>query len=88
VGLKKDMLYPRNVRYDVKVISTLYAFHMELERIFGNFDARPPTYLIHFKWTFHVDISTPLKKKVVAIHQPLQIDLNALQPTECILNGK
>jgi len=32
---------------------------MGLESIFGNFDARPPIYLIHFKWTFDVDMSTP-----------------------------
>jgi len=30
---------------------------MGLERIFGDFDARPLTYLTHFKWTFDVDIS-------------------------------
>ena len=35
---------------------------MGLERIFGYFGARRghlPTYLIHFKWTFEVDITTP-----------------------------
>jgi len=35
---------------------------MELESIFRDFDARPPTYLIHFKWTFDLDWSTPIKK--------------------------
>jgi len=38
------------------------AFHMGLERIFGDFDGRRgnlPTYQIHFKWTFHVDKTTP-----------------------------
>jgi len=34
---------------------------MGLERIFGDFDAWPPTYLIHFKWKFDVDIGTPFK---------------------------
>ena len=33
---------------------------MGLERIIGDFDARPPTYLIHFKRAFDVDISTPI----------------------------
>ena len=40
----------------------VHTFLMGLERIFGDFDARPPTYLIHFKWTFDVDISTPKNK--------------------------
>jgi len=34
---------------------------MGLERIFGDFDARPLTYLMHFKLTFDVDISTPFE---------------------------
>ena len=33
---------------------------MGLKRIFGDFDARPPTYLINFKWTFDVDIDIDL----------------------------
>jgi len=38
------MLYPRNVRYMMKNYIHVHAFHMGLERIFGDFDARPPTY--------------------------------------------
>jgi len=32
----------------------IHAFHVGLERIFGDFDAWPATYLTHFKWTFDV----------------------------------
>jgi len=51
----------------------VHAFHMELERIFGDFDARPPiyppTYLIHFKWKFDVDISTPFFQTWVTLER-------------------
>jgi len=48
------------------LLLTVHAFHVGLERIFGDFDARRgnlPTNLIHFKWTFHVDITTTYFKK-------------------------
>jgi len=56
----RQTLYPRNLRYMMEKLypRTLHAFLMGLERIFGDFDARPPTYLIYFKWTFDVHIST------------------------------
>jgi len=56
---------------------------MGLERIFGDFDARPPTYLIHFKWTFHVNISSPLKE-LSKIFYDLFANLN-LEP-DCIFD--
>jgi len=45
---------------------------MGLERIFGDLDARPPTYLIHFKSTFHVDkysvLPTPFSEtRIIAL---------------------
>jgi len=62
----RQTLYPRNVRYVIKKLyprrTYRYVHSMGLERIFGDFDARRgnlPTYLIHFKWTFHVDRTTP-----------------------------
>jgi len=60
----RQTLYPRNVRYMMKKLYPRTCIPLELERIFGDFDARPPTHLIHFKWTFHVDISwyTPFFK--------------------------
>jgi len=60
--LFKDRRYIHVTCDDEKNYIHVHAFHMGLERIFGDFDARPSTYLIHFKWTFDVDISTPLFK--------------------------
>jgi len=42
----RQTLYPRNVSYMMKKLypRTVHAFHMGLERILGDFDARPPTY--------------------------------------------
>jgi len=57
---------------------------MGQECIFGDFDARRgnlPTYLIHFKWTFHVGISTPILFMGVAI-DPTCINIGRLERTE------
>jgi len=63
---KRQTLYPRNVRYMMKKLYPRtgacipYGTRMHFRRLRRTRATNLPTNLIHFKWTFHVDVSTVL----------------------------